>query len=104
MLISIWTHWQGRAWNGEIPEPKDAASDEERLEYVFRWFNDVDPGDRERMLEVGYDLPSLSVGDVVRLREDERWRCAPFGWEKLEADEPTPTPADVLYGYGETNR
>jgi hypothetical protein len=108
MQLTIWTHWEGASWSGEIPEPADtpailAASRangvyEAALEYVFRFFNRVDEGDSERMAEVGYDLPSLSVGDVVTFADGSRWQCAPMGWELLE-DDAAPLTPDALRGY-----
>jgi hypothetical protein len=84
MQLTIWTHWQGGEWTGELDGVRDGAPVGEVLEYVFRWFNAVDEGDRERMLAVGYDLPSLSVGDVVTFADGTRWQCSPLGWELLE--------------------
>jgi hypothetical protein len=92
MQLSIWSHWQGRSWSGEIPAPElDAA--ELPLEWVFRYFNRVDDGDHDRLLGIGYDLPSLSEGDVVTLAGTTpdgralRFRCDSFGWTLLEDDE-----------------
>jgi hypothetical protein len=96
MKLSIWTHWEGRSWSGEIPDAPTART-ETMLEYAFRWFNRVDEGDHERMAAVGYDLPSLSAGDVVTL-DGERWLCAPTGWERLSVSDPLPPTAELLYG------
>jgi hypothetical protein len=84
MQLTIWTHWQGREWSGDVPGVAEGTAVSAVLEYVFRQFNAVDDGDRERMLAVGYDLPSLSVGDVVTFADGTRWQCEPLGWELLE--------------------
>ena len=34
-------------------------------EHIFRMFNRVDEEDTVYLEEIGYDLPSLSVGDVI---------------------------------------
>lgn len=71
----------GQMWTGEIPDPPHDAP---ALEYVFRQFNRVDADDEARLARWGYELPSLSVGDEVELR-DERWRCMTIGWQRVEA-------------------
>jgi hypothetical protein len=85
MQLTIWTHWEGRSWSGEISGPPGATV-AETLEMIFRFFNRVDGRDHDRLLEIGYDLPSLSVGDVVTFADGSRWQCAPLGWELLEDD------------------
>lgn len=59
-------------WEGYIPEVGN-------LEEIFRFFNRVEPGDDERLDEIGYRLPSLSVGDVVEWN-GKRHRVEPVGW------------------------
>lgn len=60
-------------WVGEITEKDlsevaghpvdlDPASVNEAL---FRYFNRVDEADNDRLEDIGYTLPSLSVGDLV---------------------------------------
>lgn len=52
------------------------------LEAIFRMTNRVDEADCDYLDSIGYTLPSLSVGDVVKL--DMRWyRCDPVGWTEL---------------------
>jgi hypothetical protein len=91
MRLTIWTHWEGKSWEGEIPdrvEPHTPVGNKALLdlEYVFRWFNRVDDGDHERMLAVGYDLPSLSAGDKVKLVDLDTWYfCDYVGWMVSEA-------------------
>jgi hypothetical protein len=87
MRLAIWTHWDGRGWEGEIPTDTfgtDVAQADSptRLEYVFRWFNRVDEGDHQRMASVGYLLPSLSVGDRVTL-DANVWAIKPVGFEPV---------------------
>lgn len=57
----IAAHYEGRnvepIWTGEV--------DVRDLEDIFRLFNRVDADDALRLEELGYHLPSLSVGDVV---------------------------------------
>ena len=66
-------------WSGYIPEV-------ENLEEIFRFFNRVEYGDGERLEEIGYDLPSLSVGDIVTWNGKRR-RVEPVGW--VEIGEPS---------------
>lgn len=100
MKLSIWTHWEGRSWEGEIPDPTGEAK-EWPLEYAFRWFNRVDDGDGERMASVGYDLPSMSVGDVVTI-DGKRWQCDVHGFTELP-EGVEPTAAGTLYREGAAN-
>ena len=79
MHLAIWSHWRDQYWEGTIPDPQDPTVGA-ALEHVFRFFNRVEDGDHDRMLEVGYDLPSLSVGDHVELFGSGRWEVAPTGW------------------------
>lgn len=62
-------------WEGYIPEV-------ENLEEIFRFFNRVEPGDDERLDEIGYHLPSLSVGDIVDWNGLRR-RVEPVGWVEI---------------------
>jgi hypothetical protein len=87
--VVIESHWRGERWEGDIPDAKSATP----LEHVFRYFNRVDDDDHERLLAIGYRLPSLSVGDVVVV-DGKRWRCASVGWEP--ADEPSGDPIVLL--------
>lgn len=80
--ITIWSHWEGKTWEGDL----DLAglTVREALERIFRAFNRVDDDDHHRMLALGYDLPSLSVDDIVTI-DGVRWRCAMLGWERVDA-------------------
>jgi hypothetical protein len=53
------TTWQGDIQlesNGNLPEQ------------IFRFFNRVDEADGERLKKLGYNLPSLSVGDYFTVK------------------------------------
>lgn len=57
------------------------------LDVLFRAFNRVDDADVGRLERIGYRLPSLSSGDLVRVGA-QLWRCAPVGWaEATDEDE-----------------
>lgn len=49
-------------WQGEL----DAMDPEEAI----RFFNRVDDSDGHRLEDIGYRLPSLSVGDIIVLGRD----------------------------------
>jgi hypothetical protein len=57
MKISIWSHFRGQTWTGEIPQSTNGE--------IFRLFNRVDVEDAERLSVWNYTLPSLSVGDTI---------------------------------------
>ena len=44
-------------WSGRVPNGDPEA--------IFRFFNRVDAADAERLRAIGYQLPSLSVGDII---------------------------------------
>jgi hypothetical protein len=80
------------AWNREIAEnPPVVATvpraetwegilaDDLNLEEIFRFFNRVGYGDAGRLDKIGYDLPSLSVGDYVT-KNGKRYRVEPVGF------------------------
>jgi hypothetical protein len=76
--VRIESHWRGgQAWAGQIPDPPE---DSDVLGYVWRYFNRVDDGDEARLAAIGYDLPSLSVDDVVELDGGLRFRVAMLGF------------------------
>jgi hypothetical protein len=87
MRVRIVSHWEGRTWEGDVPPAPEGMT---VLEHVFRYFNRVDQADIDRLDELDYQLPSLSVSDVVTIDDGPRWRCAGVGWEL--ADEPTTDP------------
>jgi allophanate hydrolase subunit 1 len=80
--VKIESHWRGgQAWSGEIPDPPEDA---DVLSYVWRFFNRVDDDDGARLEAIGYDLPSLSVDDVVELDGNLRFRVAMLGFVPIE--------------------
>jgi len=86
--VVVESHWRDERWEGEIPGPPPGQT---TLEYLFRFFIVVDEGDREKLLSIGYTLPSLSVDDHVTVF-GKRWRCENTGWE-LADDDGRPTDA-----------
>jgi hypothetical protein len=82
----------GTTWRGELS--LSPANPEDALEIVYRFLNRVDEGDHERMAEVGYTLPSLSMGDFVTLHLPDyprTWRVASVGFEPVTGN------ADYLF-------
>lgn len=91
MKITIWSHWAGAfgapdaSWTGDVPF-SETTSTEAMLEEVFRYFNRVEEGDNARLEEIGYRLPSLSVGDRVilhRENDEETWEVVSIGFRHL---------------------
>jgi hypothetical protein len=68
---------RNEVWQGLVPQMD--------LEGIFRFFNRVEPGDGERLEALGYDLPSLSTGDLVTVG-GKRWRVASVGFEEAVAE------------------
>jgi hypothetical protein len=83
MKIKIESHFRDEEWEGEIPDQRPENSTETYLEFIFRYFNRVDPGDDERLERIGYKLPSLTAGDTVVLENGERWFCLTVGWMRV---------------------
>jgi hypothetical protein len=92
MKLTIWSHFEGQTWEGEIPDGEASeplfggtiTTDRDAvLEYVFRLFNRVQQEDVERLDALGYELPSLSTGDRVTLPDGSVWHCASIGWEQV---------------------
>lgn len=52
----------GPTWTGDVPDADLHAS--------YRRFNRVTADDHARLRDLGYYLPSLSVGDVIMLHND----------------------------------
>jgi hypothetical protein len=82
MRITIWTHWEGKQWTGDAPISR-FQSTEEKLDAIFRFFNRVHEADHQRMAEVGYLLPSLSVGDRIELA-DGWYEVASLGFQRCD--------------------
>jgi hypothetical protein len=63
----------------DIPDSEVGADDSDLLERAFYYGqNDFQPRQ---------GFYSVSVGDVVELAPDRRYRCMGSGWKRLEADE-----------------
>lgn len=67
-------------WSGDVPLADDVR--EAQLEVIFRLFNRVEQRDVDFLEEIGYRLPSLSVGDEVTI-DGEIWTVAPVGFERV---------------------
>ncbi len=66
-------------WVGTLNIPDAHFNSElETAEWLFRYFNRVEDCDVHRLDELCYDLPSVSVGDVVSWRPVDQpdWTCA----------------------------
>lgn len=74
------TRWTGTVeQTGIDPEGLDAT---ELLESIFRKFNRVTEEDCELLDRLGYQLPSMSVGDEILL-DGVPYLCAPSGWQEV---------------------
>jgi hypothetical protein len=67
-------------WTGEVELQAPADKTTGRLSEIFRLFNRVEEADCERLAALGYELPSLSVGDLIEL-DGHTWRVAPVGFQ-----------------------
>lgn len=80
------------AWSGPIDFDKAAdhvgeprpRTEDDRLNLVFRLFNRVTAEDADRLDVWAYRLPSLSVGDEVRIGDGPEYRVAHVGFEPAE--------------------
>lgn len=68
-------------WSGELTVD-ETMGEGELNERIFRAFNRVDEKDVAYLESVGFELPSLSVGDVV-IHSGSAWRVDSTGFEKL---------------------
>lgn len=64
-------------WTGLVQDPAPEA--------LFRAFNRVDDSDVVRLRDIGYRLPSLSVGDLLRVGGNV-WRVAGTGFKDMGSD------------------
>lgn len=80
--ITIWSHWENKTWEGDLDDLAGLTV-REALDYIFRYFSRVDDDDHHWLLALGYDLPSLSVDDIVTI-DGVSWRCAGVGWERVD--------------------
>jgi hypothetical protein len=67
-------------WVGEVPEGY-SGHEAETNERLFRYFNRVDGDDERRLAEIGYRLPSLSVGDYLHW-QGVTWRVEGSGFSR----------------------
>lgn len=78
------------AWSGDVDldelDDNPPPADWEINTALFRFFNRVDDEDGPRLAEIGYRLPSLSVGDLIH-RERETYRVAGLGFERITGSE-----------------
>lgn len=53
-------------WSGDIPdECVEAIGPDQVNEFLFRFFNRVEQADADQLDLLGYELPSLSMGDFI---------------------------------------
>jgi hypothetical protein len=93
-IVSIQAALHGRpsiVWLGDV-SAEDLGLDPVALtheaaegtvnEQLFRFFNRVDEPDVDRLEALGFDLPSLSVGDLLHWGS-KTWRVAGAGFEQI---------------------
>lgn len=67
--------------NGQLDEPIERGTmDSITNAAIFRFFNRVDEADSDRLAEIGFNLPSLSVGDLISWGA-RTWRVSGAGFE-----------------------
>ena len=74
--LEIESIFTGEKWQGSQDLPAD---DSEALNIISRSFSRVDEADCDRLEEIGYRLPSISVGDRVRIDGRDYWADT-IGW------------------------
>jgi hypothetical protein len=95
--VKITSVFTGDTWQGEVDLPRvPAERASENLELLFRLFNRVDERDTTRLDDIGYTLPSMSVGDRVEV-DGVAWRVEPLGFER-ETDDLGSFWLDVISG------
>jgi len=92
--ITIYSQFANRSWTGMARSAN--------LDDIFREFNRVDQKDIDHLTEIGYDLPSLSVGDRVTIGP-ETWVCEPIGWRSYQRVPPYDWTEDLIDGVGFAN-
>jgi hypothetical protein len=66
MQVTVTSNFTGESWTGDVPGLDPATENCMAInERLFRFFNRVDQVDCDRLEDLGYTLPSMSVGDVV---------------------------------------
>jgi hypothetical protein len=96
--ITIDSHWgqiaNGRGddvettWTGTVEAP--SMTEDGTLEWLFGYFNRVEPADSGRLDFHGYRLPSLSTRDRITVN-GVMYEVKPMGFERLD-----PEPMDVF--------
>ena len=89
-VVSMQAAMAGRdriTWRGDVPiELPDGDIDRDELarfhDELFRFFNRVDDEDIGKLARIGYELPSLSVGDLINY-DRCTVRVAGMGWEVI---------------------
>lgn len=87
-ITSIFTN---ATWEGEIDPVRDLGMDDPNpsayryLEAVFRFTNRVTDEDVQRLRQLGYTLPSMSVGDSIRVG-DTTFYVHPIGFQRYPCD------------------
>jgi hypothetical protein len=78
-------------WRGDLDQlliPDDLTHPPSIPDRVYRHFNRVDEADAVRLKAIGYDLPSLSVGDYFTIKfsfwpQAKTYRVAGNGFEEI---------------------
>jgi hypothetical protein len=88
--LVIWSHFKDQTWAGRVeiafpPSESNVTTPEAVNERIFDLFNVKDEEDIEFLKSIGYDLPSLSVGDVVTWG-DRSWRVATVGFKDVNEE------------------
>jgi hypothetical protein len=86
--VKIKSSWRPEVlWEGDVDIDSHITvldgpvTDEWRLDYLLRFFNRVDFEDTQRLEQIGYDLPSMSMGDEVEM-DGVNWICSMAGWKR----------------------
>lgn len=66
-------------WHGNIDVPDNIKTNDEVNEYIFEVFNRLTAEDTAWLEQVGYHMPSLSVGDFI-IHNERCWQVARFGF------------------------
>lgn len=66
MIAAVHGNPEGITWRGDVPDEKVLRQSVEATnDRLFRFFNRVDDEDGERLEQMGYRLPSLTMGDYI---------------------------------------
>lgn len=83
MRLTIYSHFVDRSWTGEAAIAPSERHDYETLERIFHHFNRIDEDDARRLELMEYDLPSLSVGDLVTLEDGRTFLVEFVGFSEV---------------------